>query len=137
MWTAQHSLIVKSTPEKVWQVWRDVEHWNSWDASIQWSKMEGPFEVGTKGVVKAQNGPAARFKITECTLKRSFTTSSRLPLATLHFIHTLKPTKAGVELIHTIEMVGPLTFFFARCLGKSLAEGVPKAMRKLKKQIES
>lgn len=30
--------------DQIWKIWTDVNKWHTWDADIEWAKMESPFE---------------------------------------------------------------------------------------------
>jgi len=48
-WHFEHSADSPASPEAVWQRYVDVAHWNEWSRKgIQWSRLEGTFEVETK-----------------------------------------------------------------------------------------
>lgn len=136
MWAFQHQIKVKSTKEKVWEIWSDVENWNSWDSDLLWSKMDDVFKVGSIGYLKPKSGPKTKFKITECSKNKSFTARNFLPLTKMEFIHKIKTVEGGIELTHKIVISGFLSFLFARVVGKNLAKGLPKAMGELKKLAE-
>jgi hypothetical protein len=121
----------KASREMIWKLWSDVENWKVWDKDVENSCILGSFKVGARGTLKSKGGPKTDFTITECTENVSFTDISALPLCKIKFIHLLNERSEGLEICHSIEMSGALSFLFARLAGKQLAKGVPQAVEEL------
>lgn len=47
--------------------------WRRWDDEVEWSRLDGPFEVGAHGLLKPSRGPKAFFEAVEGRLERAFT----------------------------------------------------------------
>jgi hypothetical protein len=43
MWVHEHTAETAAGPEAVWQVLRDLDQWASWDTSMEWVRLQGPF----------------------------------------------------------------------------------------------
>ncbi|MFO0095925.1 MAG: hypothetical protein ACK54K_16665, partial [Gemmatimonadaceae bacterium] len=61
---------------------------------------------------------------------------SRLPLATIDFIHTVQRDGHDTVIVHRVEMAGPLTFLFRRLIGASIARGLPAVVDRLARVAE-
>ena len=133
----EHSAKTTVSPQTIWRFWSDVDHWNTWDSDIEWSKSDGPFQLGQTGKLKPKGGPVVKTKITECTPNKSFSDSSKLFLATIHFDHSIEQTKDGNIIKTKIMMAGPLAWLFAKLMGKSLAAGLEPSIRNLIAQAEA
>jgi hypothetical protein len=138
MWIVYEKIKIKSTPSTIWHYWSDVENWKKWDPDIQWSSINGPFEVGTTGQLKPQKGPKASFIITELISHKKFIDQSKLPFTSLTFIHEIEEeTSDFVTVTHGIQFTGLLSPLFSKLIGKSLAKGLPVSLQKLKELAEN
>jgi len=137
MWSLEETRVVKAAPEKVWRLWTEVSGWNRWDAEVEWSALEGVFAVGSRGQLKPKGAPVSRFVLTEVSPGRSFSDCTRLPLASLEFIHRLEPCAEGVRVTHRVQLSGLLSGVFARWLGKNFQRGLPHAVESLARMAEA
>lgn len=131
MWSTEASAVTPAAPEQVWALYEQVGTWSQWDHEVESSRLEGPFEVGSLGVLKPKGGPAARFRLTAVERGRRFADVTRLPLAALAFEHTLTPVEGGTRIHHQVTIRGPLAFLFSRVIGKKIAAGLPAAVEAL------
>lgn len=131
MWTTQASVTCKATPEAVWKLW-NTENWTKWDPAVEWVRLDGPFQVGTRGEMKPKGGPKTKFTVTRVDMHRGFSDRSHLPLTHLDFNHDLESMSDGsVRVTHTVTFSGPLAFLFSRIIGKNIKAGLPDAVQKL------
>jgi hypothetical protein len=65
MWTTEVRRKTTATKERIWKLWSDVPHWNTWDKEVETSELFGEFKAGTKGVLKPAGGPKTKFEMTE------------------------------------------------------------------------
>ena len=131
MWKVQKSSVVSASSACVWSLWQDVTHWNEWDRGLRWSRIDGEFQVGTKGVLKPTSGPASHFTLVTVEQDRRFTDVAKLPFCQLEFDHVIEPHAAGCKITHTVTMSGPLTFLFSRLLGRQLRHDLERAVAEL------
>ena len=48
MWTKSYSTTVKGTDiDRLWQVWSDVDAWQTWQSDLDYAKLEGAFATGS------------------------------------------------------------------------------------------
>src|SRR5437773_8453060 len=114
-WRFEHSAESSASPADVWRRYLDVEHWHEWSRNgVVWSRLDGPFEVGTKGRSKPPGLPAGRFRLVVVDPERMFATEMRLPGARLRFEHIIEPLEAGVRITHRAAIDGSLSFLYAR-----------------------
>ena len=130
-WTIEVSRQTTAKKEQLWKLWADVANWNSWDSTVEHSKLYGDFCAGTKGEVKPVGGPKYKFLIADCKPFETFTNRSYLPFCRADFILTLDETPNGVLVTYKVEMTGFLTFFFSKIIGKMMAKGLPKGIEDL------
>jgi hypothetical protein len=131
MWVEEFSMETKSTSERIWQLWADVENWKKWDDSVEFSNSDGKFDNGNYGSLKTIGGPKSKFCLKNCVVNKSFTSQMKLPLCTMEFIHELVNENNGLKIKHCIKIYGPLTFLFKNVIGKNAAKSLPLAVKKL------
>jgi hypothetical protein len=128
-WT--HSAESAARPDSVWRRYVDVEHWRDWSRNgVEWSRLDGPFEVGTKGKSKAPGMPAGTFRLITVEPDARFVSEVKLPGGRLRFEHIVEPNEQGSRITHRVEVGGPLAAVYARIIAKTtekaLVEGVDR-----------
>jgi len=110
-------------PSAFFDRWADMATWPEWSADVEWARLEGPFAVGTTGVLKPKKGPKTKFVIEQLDPDRAYVDVSRLPGARLAFSH-LVTTHAGggCSIDVTISMSGPLAWLWTLLLAKGFRE---------------
>ena len=136
MWSIEASAMTKASPEAVWGLWLDVENWKAWDPAVEQSWIDGPFAEGTCYELKPTRGPKATAVLTDVRPGEGFSNRTRLPLASLDFSHEVERVGEGTCIAHRIEISGPLSFVFARLMGRDMGKGLPEAVRNLARLAE-
>ncbi len=137
MWSFEHAETTSATPDRLWALYAEPTTWPRWDQEIAAVTVQGPVAVGTRGRLTPVTGPAAWFTFTEVDPGVGFTNVSRLPLARLTLVHHIEATAAGSRFTHQVTITGPSSPLFARVLSRSLAAGLPTAMRNLARLAEA
>ena len=137
MWTIEVSRQTTATKERVWNLWADVAHWNTWDSTVKHSELYGDFSTGTKGVVKLMGPPKSTFVITKCEPFKTFTNRSFLPFCKMDFTLILDETHNGLLVTYKQEMKGFLTFLFSAIMGKMMTKGLSKGIDDLIQYAEN
>ena len=132
----ENTIETKVSPDTIWRIWEDVENWPSWDHGILSSKIDGPFQKGTSGVIKPKGGPAVKTRLLEVRQKECFIDEARLPLAKILVSHFLGTKKGKTQVTHRIEMKGPLAWFFAFVIGRGMKKNLPSEMESMVKKAE-
>jgi len=135
MWI-EGKILVKASPENIFDVYTNVEEWCSWDADVKSSSISGVFKQGAKGELIPSKGPKAKFSLAEVTLNQSFTSETKLPLCCMRFEHQLKSSGEFTEVIHRVEFTGALSFIWRQLIGSQIKKGMPDALNGLKKICE-
>lgn len=131
-WSTEASQVVRASRETIWRLWSDVERWSDWDEQVAWSKIDGPFAVGTRGKLKPKSGPASKFELLDVRPGEAFADRTFLPGTFLDFTHRLEEVEGGVRITHTASFSGPLAFLFSRIIGRAkIAAALPRAVTKL------
>lgn len=131
MWSKELTIKVESSREQIWKLWSDVGNWKDWDKTIEYSKLEGDFKQGSKGILKPKKGPKTKFEILEIDYLKKFTSRSNLPLAKMDFIHELTEKEGELYLTHRLEIKGVLSPIFSRIIGENIIKELPEVMSEL------
>jgi len=122
----EHSVQTSASAEAVWALWSDVERWVEWDTSVQKVTLEGPFAVGSAGVMYIEGLPPLDFTLTEVEPGVGFTDETVVPGGVVRFGHRYE---AG-RVTHRVEVDGPGE------MGPAIVEDVPEAMEALVRLAE-
>jgi hypothetical protein len=118
--------------------WNDVESWPLWSPDTTWAKVDGPCEVGARGVMKPAGGPKVRFVIIAAEKDREQTDVTSLLGARLRFRHLVAPTLSGGSTLDVdISMAGPMTWLWSRVLGPNFRKTAQTDLDRLVKLVES
>jgi len=133
-WHFEHSAETTASGADVWPYYADVEHWNAWSQhGVEWSRLDGPFEPGSKGMSKAPGFPASRFRLTAVEPERMFASEAKLPGARLGFEHVIEPAGAGTRITHRARVEGPLAGMWSLLVRRSIEKGLPDGVDRLAK----
>lgn len=133
---ASATTVAHAKPSIIFQLWSEVEKWPTWDTSVQYAHLDGPFAVDTTGTLKPSHGPKTKITLVAVTQDKSFTNISQLPGAQLRFVHTLQPKNAQTEITHTVKISGPLSWLWSPLLTKSFQKDLATAVNGLKEHAE-
>lgn len=136
MLIVKHTEATTAPAHVIWKIWADVENWNSWDHAIEYSRLEGPFAIGTTGVLKPKGASPVRMHITALEHNKSFVDEAKLPLAKIIVSHFMTESAGKTQVTHQIEMTGPLAFFFAIIIGRGMKKDLPVEMKSMIKKAE-
>ncbi len=137
MLIVKHTVETTASSEAIWEIWQDVNNWNTWDHSIEFSTIDGPFKAGTTGILKPKGGPLIQTKLTAVEPKKLFIDEAKLTLARIIISHYLTESNGKTYVTHQIEMTGPLAFFFAFVIGRNMKKNLPQEMATMIKKAES
>ena len=131
-WSFAHTAESTARPDAVWRRYLDVDHWSEWSRhGVEWSRLDGPFEVGTKGKSKAPGMPSATFRLVTVEPDARFVSEVRLPGGRLRFEHVIEPSERGSRITHRASVDGPLAVIHARIVRKSVEKGLPDGVERL------
>ena len=131
-WRFEHSAESTADPRMVWRRYVDVEHWCEWSQQgVEWSRIDGPFEVGTKGKSKPPGSPALGFELVAVEPDAGFVSEARMPGARLRFEHVIEPIDRGSRITHRVGLDGPLAFLYRPFVRKGVEQGLPDGVERL------
>lgn len=131
-WRFEYSADSRATPSAVWRRYEDVPNWREWSRrGVEWSRIDGPFAVGTKGKSKAPGSLPLRFKLISVEPDRSFVSEAKLPGARLRFEHVIDPIESGSHITHKVSLAGLLARLYTPIVRKSVERGLPDGVQRL------
>jgi len=109
-----------------------MDTWPDWDAAVSWSRLDGPFAVGTTGELKPKGGPKVRFTIETLEPESEFTDVSLMPGARLRIRHLVGVDDDGLTRVDVeVSLDGPLAWLWRRLLGRGIATSTPEGLAQL------
>lgn len=133
----EHRIMVGTSAERIFHIYRDVSNWNQWDPDTKASFIDGPFQEGSKGMITPNKGMAVPMLLTSMNENQNFTVESKIPCLKMIFEHELIPTKTGTEVVHRVTFSGLLSPLFGKIIGAQLNRGLPITLANLKAKAES
>lgn len=132
MWIRSYSTTVKGTEvDRLWQVWSDVDAWNTWQLDLDYAKLEGEFAIGSTFLLKPKGGPKVRIELIDVEPSRRFVDLTRFPLAKMYGAHEFIVNGDEVEIRTSISVEGPLGFLWRKLVGEGVAKSLPEQTRGL------
>jgi hypothetical protein len=127
-----HTAQSEARPEAVWHRYVDVEHWSDWSRhGVEWSRLDGPFEVGATGKSKAPGMPAAKFRLIAVAPNARFVSEAKMPGGRLQFEHVIEPSGEGSQITHRVSVGGPFAALYARIIRRNVEKALPSGVDRL------
>ncbi len=140
------SLPTSASPERIWELWKDVENWKQFDTLLEYSHLdEGhTFESGASGHIKARGAMRTRFTLKEVNQGISFTETLFVPLYQqielkryVLAIPASDTQKAHTLFTHEVVFKGRLRFLIYVAAAPSFKKELPLVMQRLRKLAET
>ena len=117
-WTHEVRGRVGAPPEAVWRLWDDATQWPRWNPGIASARMDGALGPDATARIRFRGSlTPLTFRVVALERGRAFTDEARLPGARLAHVHRVDSTQDGSEVLHRLELRGPLAGLWARLLG--------------------
>ncbi len=124
MWLKSFSVTTnKASIEQIWQVLTNINHWNTWDSDIEYTKLDGEAKLGANFLLKPKGGPETKLTISAFNKPNNFSDIAHLPFANMETIHTLINTGEGVKIEVTIIVKGLLSFLWSKIIAQKQIDG--------------
>jgi hypothetical protein len=134
-WFFEHGETAGVPCEIAWASWTDVANW-SFDPSIEWVRLDGPFAAGTRGTTKPRNGDSLSWLIREASPGRA-TIELELPGALVRFDWRFAEAgPAATRITQSVTLEGVKASDYVGLAESQLAAGIPLGMRRLVAEME-
>ena len=130
MWNKEVTIKTSATKEQIWNLWTEVDKWKNWDEEVEYSKLNGKFEVGSSGILKPKKGPKSKFVILSENKLSEFTTRSFLPLTKMDFTHKMTIKGNELYITHGVEIKGLFNIYIFKSNWKKNNSGITKSNEK-------
>lgn len=137
MWKKSYFIVTKEvTKEQVWQVFADVNHWHTWDNSVEYAHLLGEFQQGNFFELKPKNAPKSKVLIYKVIENKNFTAMMTLPFGKIYYEHLLEETTNGLKVSGTITVKGFLSFLWIKLIAQKMAKSLPQDIENQIKQAK-
>jgi hypothetical protein len=135
-WAFEHSVDVHATRAEAWRFWSDVANWALVDPAVEWARLDGPFEAGTRGQTKPVGAPATEWTLTTVEPASRAVIEIEAPGAVVRFTWTLRDASGGgATLTQHVELEGEDASKYLDAIA-DLAHNIPLGMSKLAAAID-
>jgi uncharacterized protein YndB with AHSA1/START domain len=132
MWEFEHSVLARTSRERVWALWMDVAAWPKWNPGVGRVQLDEPVAEGATGTVRAVGGPTSTFRILTIEPEQRLVTEASEWLVRLRFEHELADQGDGQLLVtHRVRMTGAGTPLLRHTIGARLERTIPAALAAL------
>lgn len=99
-------LKTKTSAEKIWEFYSNVNRWFAWEDDLEDISLEGKFEQGSFGEMKLLGQPSMKFELVSVILNKEFTDKTSIPgIGDIYFIHELVSENDWTIIRHSVEFV--------------------------------
>jgi uncharacterized membrane protein len=105
----ESSIAIDATPQRVWEVFSDVERWPEWTETVDTLELldPGPLKVGSRARIKQPRLPVAVWQVTELVDGSHFVWESKAPGVRSVGGHYVEPAGTGAKARSVVEQHGP------------------------------
>lgn len=138
MATQERSVDTSASPQTVWKIWSDTSTWQEWNPDVQSMSLNGPFAVGTTGVMKTKQGNR-QIVLSQVVPGRSFRLETTvIPLSRFLFDCQIVPATDGkTRVSQAVTVGGPLGAIVGGMMGKQIADTFPPLLQGLARKAEA
>lgn len=138
MATQERSVETTASPQAVWKIWSDTSTWQEWNPDVQSMALNGPFAVGTTGVMKTKQG-TRQVLLSQVVPGRSFRLETTvIPLSRFYFDCQVASGPAGkTRVSQAVTVGGPLGGLVGGMMGKQIADTFPALLQGLARKAEA
>jgi hypothetical protein len=126
MWQAHYQTTTNVPAEKLFRAISDINTWSHWDGGLEFARIDGPATTGSTFVLKPKGGPNVRMSIEELRSPVRLVDIAHPPLAKLRTCHEFLQSGTETRVRFSIEVWGPLGFFWRRMVGEKQIHEAPE-----------
>lgn len=132
------SLETSASPDRVWQVWSDVNHWPEWNPDMKASHIDGPLKLGATGNIDTRSGGKHDVVVTHYEQGRSFELeSTALPGTKMAIRATIAASGSGSRITQGFEPRGLLAPIVGPMMGSAILKTFNSVLNGLKQRVET
>jgi Polyketide cyclase / dehydrase and lipid transport len=132
------SLETSASPDRVWQVWSDINRWPEWNPDMKASRVDGPLKLGATGNIDTRSGGKHDVVVTQFEQGRSFELeSTALPGTKMAIRATIAPNGSGSRITQGFEPRGLLAPIVGPMMGSAILKTFNSVLSGLKQRVES
>jgi len=132
------ALETKASPDRVWRVWSDVNHWPEWNPDMKESRINGPLKLGATGMIDTRSGGKHDVVVTHFEDGHSFELeSTALPGTKMAIRATITPRGSGSFISQGFEPRGLLAPIVGPMMGGTILKTFNSVLNGLKQKVES
>lgn len=124
-WSHTYEAVSDLPPSALWPVLAGIAAWPASDHNIERLDIAGPPGPGVRFVLKPRGGPRLQMEVVEFVPPSRYADVCHLPLARMITVHELRPDGSGTRIVVSLRFDGPLSWFWARMVGRQHAAGLP------------
>ncbi|MGZ0148134.1 SRPBCC family protein [Kribbella sp. WER1] len=134
-----HSTTIQAAPERVWEVFSDVERWPDWTPTVDSVERldAGRIHVGSRTRIRQPKLAVAVWEVTEFKDGEYFEWVSKGPGIRTTGGHRVTSTPEGTVATSTIIQEGPMAWLFGRMYARLTQSYIETETAKLKEVSES
>jgi hypothetical protein len=131
--THTRSLAARAAPDTIWRLWSNPSTWPSWNPDVVAMRLDGPFAVGTRGVMQTTH-QTLQVELADVQPGRSFRLETTpIPLTRFAFECRVEPKAESdsATISQSLSMRGPLAPIFSRLMARQIADSFVPLLRGL------
>jgi hypothetical protein len=125
MWTYEHHQTTTATTNAIWSLYADVTRWPDWDNAMDRVDLDGPFDVGSNGVMHVKNFGPIPFALTLVDAPIRFTTTTKMEGFDIIFDHRIDTVNHQTTITHEVRIEGPAAGVAGPQMGPNITADIP------------
>ncbi len=123
MWMRSHSKVYQNiSAEQIWKLWTDINNWPSWNADLEYCKLEQAFKVGSVFKFKPKGAPAVQISLVEIDYEKMFTDCTKFWGAKMYGKHEMRVEGSALKLSTTITFTGILKRLWIKLVAQKVVD---------------
>jgi len=133
-WRGEFRVETSAPANVIWNIFRDVEGWKSWNAGIEQIDIDGPFATGTWFTMKPPGQDALRVRLIDVRENECFVDETCVGPLAITVAHRIEPLGAGrTRIVYAVAANGPA----AAEIGPAVASDFPEVLAALARLAEA
>jgi hypothetical protein len=134
VWSGEFAVETSAPANVIWNIFRDVGGWKSWNAGIEHIDIDGPFATGTWFTMKPPGQDALRVRLIDVRENECFVDETCVGPLAITVAHRIEPLGAGrTRIVYAAAANGPA----AAEIGPAIASDFPEVLAALARLAEA